>query len=571
MLHAGERFEVRVDLEASKPTRIEGVEVVLRQCVDRGQDGVAKFVEAQAIDLEGATVERETLRVQMALGPDALPTLQHLYFSRSYELTCTVKLPWRFDPIDERTLVVEAPPIPRPAPIPVATTGTLRGAVELGVEVVLDDAAVAPGESVTGRASFHGRGSAPLEGALFGIVQSFEGTATVATEVALVTTLRDVERARDGDVIPFSLRIPKGSTASYASAGERVEHAFVLRVDGFEGRVRVPICVGNFSEGSKSEGAAIAIGIERWLLQWSDIGVRHELRSDSKRLRLEGRIAPGTDLEVWCGDSVFVEAELSFRALGVGLRIAPKMSEEASPASYRVTAFDPLQGEALATPGVRAAITELRASVTVDDSHARVRTSFGGGDAGAIEALIGRMKRLANELAVAVSNLPPPAPVGDAGPAWRAFRERYGGQLNLGELSVVGAHVDGLRVDITTARDDDGLAARTTLVIELDTPVTATVVSDTSVTATVVRVDAHPSAKVRAAVDAAVASARTSLARTLPGADEARLRLTMAGSKATLAVAAPLFDLSLAVDVVGPIVALARLFDGSTQREGPYR
>ena len=84
VLHAGDRFEVRVDLEASKPTRIEWVEVVLRQCVDRGQDGVAKFVEAQVIDLEGATVERETLRVQMALGPDALPTLQHLYFSRSY-------------------------------------------------------------------------------------------------------------------------------------------------------------------------------------------------------------------------------------------------------------------------------------------------------------------------------------------------------------------------------------------------------------------------------------------------------------------------------------------------------
>lgn len=492
--HGGTELVALIDLTARSETPIDAIDVKLVGRMTRfvrtttiGTMSSDHWEDARLVGLHarlegGALSGKRTSRVSFELPEGLPPTFRCATTRIEYTLDVHVSIPWWPD----RRTIYEVPigvPPRFTAPTPLQTSTLRTGQRTLGIELSLADRAIVPGEACDGAVSVHGllgRTVRRIEVSLVGKDEARFPSARPEVEVLRSTATAFEGTPAEGAPLPFRVVFPAELTPSFETPLMALRHYFEVRVvvawsDDLV--VLVPVTV--VPAGSPAGvGATLArgrrvppVGAERRLLVWSQLG-RGGLDFDAETERLHwlsGGVRGTVSVEQRANEGLWTVATLRWPSLGIGLRASNRAWHHLLQ-RRPVPVADPAVKTRLTVLGRETAQTAaffdrlgdapaLFAEAAFDDEGCVVASPGGGFAREEVERFVEEARRLAVAVDEARAAIVPPATMAPHIGDWRAFAERVGGVVHLGEPRIEDAHVSGEPVEITTVWDDDELVA----------------------------------------------------------------------------------------------------------------
>ena len=509
-IRPGGPFSGEVILEASRPVPLESLTVSLRgkEWAEIGQDHprlsrTLMLVEQGGV-LSGPTelaAGATRYRVSFQLPGDAPPSYRGVAAGTEYTIDVHAAIPWWPDAKENFEVIVLPPPRlddrPGRAQLFSSAPGGPDGE-EAYVEGSLGASVMAAGDCLSGAVALGNVRSNRYKNVT---------VALIAWQSLLIDHHRDErEVARYQLVLPvdhpgelapirFDLRVPQDELpATSRSHLWEVRWFFEVKAEvrwGSDVILRVPVTLlprpPGSDAGAERTFAPPSVGSERVQALWRETAKELGLTYQGEAIR--GRTGGLTTTEFSIHREhrgkagVHLVALLRYPSLGLDLEIARQqrllggargvpLGDRVFDKKYRVRLREPAQAEAFAA-SVLPALKGF-ATVTADDTGARLEQKDSGQSPRRLRAFVERVSWLARALVAVRVHLPPPEAFQATAPAWRALAERLKGQLHAGGMAILG-ELDGLPIEVRTCWSD-GVAEATLLVVRaeaalLDAPI----------------------------------------------------------------------------------------------------
>jgi hypothetical protein len=422
-----------------------------------------------------------------------------------YEVRVHVAIPWWPDLRETYELLVEPHPEVRPKPAP-ARASSAGGQGVPFLELSVADTTFAVGDEVSGGFSVGNLAREAGEGveiSLVGIEHlRVDGRSYRAEQLRHnVPNVFGVPRA--GREVHFRFRVPKGAVPSFKTGVSQLEWTVqaVLRLSTLSSiACGIPVVIGRYAGGRAAAGRHPDIGAARWRAAWAEAGEPHGLVLAEDRLALVGsrgdvRIEVKVDED---GDEAALAATFRYPSIMLGLRVKPQLLVmlpsrlELLLSGYKIEHREHEQAAAFLGSHLREALARVKL-VSAGDTSIVVRGPVTSYEREGVGTFLEQVSAIAGALVGAIGNIPPPAAMVDALPAWRAFAAATGARLTVGHMSLRGASVDGAEIDVLTLLGEDGEVHGTRVELKLDPPLPARTTVD--VTSPVSLVWAPPGAQ----------------------------------------------------------------------------
>lgn len=486
----GGAVEARVALKSPSDTPVDAITLRLtgteryRYAGNQPAVVVRPIVDLIATLHKGGTLAKgsHTFRARFELPKDATPTYTGTFAFVDYTMTLHVDIPWW--PDRRKEYVIEVGPVlhARPARAPIAQT-TARGGEEPFLELLLDDAVLAPGDTLSGALALGNLRGRKVKGLAMALVTVERQTGRPAVRGAEFPVHFAPDAVREGKEFPFRFTLDKSIQPTFVSSALSVSYMLEVRADlawrkPLVHAVHVTIAaMDRPQEGIRSRPR---LGTERWRRVWEQAGAALGLSlSDPEDLRLSGSLYrsnasvfmdPDTDEPFFVAQIEWTPWELDLRIKLRTLSIlASDPDGDGFGRRYKVNGRDPAQVRALLSGPLRRALLAFD-EVYMDDRHARVRSKAPGFEQDHIGAFLARVADLARAIGEASGRIPPPPAMAAMLPAWRAFAEEARGELASGSMCLRRGTVDGARFDIETLFEDGAAPRKTRLTLLPDPP-----------------------------------------------------------------------------------------------------
>ncbi|WP_437931947.1 hypothetical protein WMF37_22740 [Sorangium sp. So ce291] len=573
VVHPGDTFDVELSIDSATETPIDFVRVTLQitQVVYVDAAGGRGSFESRDLVLDSADVAgrgrlgkgRYQYWVSLTLPGDAPPSHTGVVAHLRCKVGALVSIPWWIDALESEEILVR----PAIAEAPRDEPFTGESARERGafVEVSLPGRTFAPGELLSGAVAFHGlTWSRPdaLDVALVGVERGWVRQHHRRHELHRLSFAPDLTAIAEGQEVPFHIALPRDLGPSFSAGDVSLEYALEVTLDHLGGQLLhcVPVIVDLFEPRAELAGKRPRVGADRWRALWLRAGQRAGLTLAERELVLRG-------VRAGCAVEVIPAAKGSLAGLGATVRFAEPWGlhldvrprgllerrgvatgEDGFDRRFRAQAREAAQALAALTPALRRALSAFD-RVDVDDAEARVWSAAWAWDEAVLEEFLAPVDALAQAIAEAGASLPPPAAMAAWLPAWRRFAEESDGALRVGSMRLVGTF-EGAGFELETLFKG-AAPAGTRIALRLDPPIAG-------------------AGRPRKAAEQRIAAAILEQAARIGGVADAEEGVAVAPGAIAVAIAAPLADPAAALEVMRPMLALAREMRGE-RRGGPYR
>ncbi|MGK3963274.1 hypothetical protein WMF38_03685 [Sorangium sp. So ce118] len=574
VVHPGETFDVELSLDSATATPIDFVRVTVQftQVVRIHSDGIRES-SASSGDLLLLSADvagkgrlgkgRYCYRASFALPGYAPPSHAGVIAHLRCKVGALVAIPWWIDATESKEILVR--PAIAEAPRDEPFTGESARGSGAFVEVSLPSRTFAPGEILSGAVAFRGlTWSRPnaLDVALVGVERARVRQRSRRHELHRLSCALDLTGIAEGQEVPFDIALPRDLGPSFSAGDVSLEYALEVTLDHLEGRLlhRVPVILDLFEPRAGLAGKRPRVGAARWRALWLRAGQRAGLTVAERGVGLRG-------VRAGCAVEVSPAARESSAGLGATVRFAEPWGlcldvrprgwlerrgvatgEDGFDRRFRAQAREAAQALAALTPALRRALSAFDRG-DVDDAEARAWSAAWASDEAELEVFLAQVDALARAIAEAGAALPPPAAMAAWLPAWRRFAEESDGALRVGSMRLSGIF-EGAGFELETLFKG-AAPAGTRIALRLDPPIAGA---------------GRPS---KAAEQRIAASILEQAAR-LGGVADAEAGVEVAPGAIAAAIAAPLADPAAALEVLRPMLALAREMRGE-RRGGPYR
>lgn len=399
-----------------------------------------------------------------------------------YEVRLHVSIPWWPDLRETYELLVEPHGEVRPPPRPASATSKGSSGTPF-IEVSLTDTTFAPNDEVNGAFAAGNLGRDMGDGvevSLVGLEQARCSGRVFRAEQTRHNVPTVFQVPRSGREAPFRFRVPKDATPSFQSETCKLEWSLsaTLRLSsGGAVTTTLPVVIGRHAGGRAGAGKRPEIGAVRWRAGWSAAGEAYGMSVEPDHLCLAG--ARG-DVKVQIvveesDDEAALAATFTYPSVMLGLRVTPQLIVmlptplEVMFSGYRIEHREHEQALSLLGGRVHEALDGVKL-VSADDTSVVVRAPVAGYDRDSIAPFVRQAATIAAALASAIDQVPAPASMRDALPAWRAFAAATGGRLTPGAMVLQGANVDDAVFEVRTVLGPDGDPKRTRVAMRIDPP-----------------------------------------------------------------------------------------------------
>jgi hypothetical protein len=462
---AGEPWKVRLVLRPRDETDEIGVQL----------DGVTLTLHARARSFEGKWLEdlmrlERTIAGETIVPPsgatfeatfdvpsDAPPTYDNgSIFGVQWTLELHARAPWWRSLNETWEVRVARRPSARAAPVPsVAVFPTFDRPF---LEVALDDAVFAPGESVTGafavgnvkRAQYVELCLVTRETIRHGVFQTFEGQRHVL--------YRDLIGVDEGQTNPFHVPIPVDVPPRFTATGAILEWKLEASIDGARSgdACRLLPLIIEALDGTReaTHVECPSIGRARWVELWRSVASARGWTSKGET-RIE-RAFETCNAAVFPAGNGGIGVELGWTDWELGLERAP---------------LDDVEGRE--RDQSRAMLSMLDASlrvfhtIEISDTGATLGVDASPWDGVWLDDTLAKIESLAEAITHATNAMPPPNAMTRHIDAWRDAQRTLGGRLCVGSMSLRDLSVEGARAAIETRFDHKHHAPFATHVVVL--------------------------------------------------------------------------------------------------------
>ncbi len=474
-MEPGKPFVASVELESKTETPIDSVRISFGYWEAAFLYRAGPLHEQELVWRPGKLAPGKHVKdVRFQIPLVGAPTFRGAVTSSAYYVSVDVDIPWWPDRHATFDIPVVRPPIVehgRPPPLVATSDGPRRG--ELYVELSADRDVIAPGETLTGTVSFANVSTRNVRSVEAGFVrrESVPNQGRWQETNWIAQLLRGAPPEQES--IPFRISIPKDAVPSFAAQSFAVEWRFEVRARvlfGVDVVLGFPITVGRRADGASVPARKpYLVGRDRWTAVWDAVAQRAGMTFSPETQSLTTTRGPIT-LELRrevAGTHVGVVGEIRYPHLGLGLSLherslsdllsARKVPLKNPLADGRLvaTAREPAQAAAFLTPDLLQALLSFE-GVRMDDD----RLAFGVGRAATTTQTLGPV--VASALALlgsveeAVTNVPPPAAMAKAEPAWAAFAASVEGRLERGRMWIHAASLSGERFEVGCVWAENG-------------------------------------------------------------------------------------------------------------------
>jgi hypothetical protein len=273
--------------------------------------------------------------------------------------------------------------------------------------------------------------------------------------------------------IPFNLELPRALSPGFELHHCALRWLIAVEADvawGVNPKLRFPVTVEAGVAAAGELPAPLAVGSDRLRLIWSAVaqasGLSFVEGSLHGRVQApDGPIAVEVHRSQHAGEARVIGV-LEFPSLAVGLR--SRRSSRGllgTAAAVELVARDPAQSQMIAAILAKPIADAPGALVSADDHSLRLALPGAGLELDALRSFSEALLALGARIAALPEQLPPPAVVASAVPAWRRAATKLNASLRLADLQLTLARA-GQTLTLTTTYDDDG-GLRST-VFELD-------------------------------------------------------------------------------------------------------
>jgi hypothetical protein len=360
------------------------------------------------------------------------------------------------------------------------------------MEVALETTQLAVGDVLTGSVSVQNLRGKRIRGIEIAIVE-VESVSLPTFEVreARRYTIRVHDGApREGEAIPFGVRLPDGATPTFRAGAIQVTSHLEVRAVVAWGEdivVRPPLHVTPRASAPRSRRGWVApVGRERRALVWQRASQLAALQSDPAAERMSGtRGDLAIEIRTEQRDADFwLVAKLAFPSLGLDLDVGErrwtdvlsldvvKSGDAQADARFAAHAREHAQARDVVTPELMIALLRFE-SVKLDDTSATLSSRGTAHATEPVEAFVAAVLHAADAVAAAAARVPPPLMFAGEVVAWRAFAERLRGRLELGRMHVHDGLVGTDRVSVGTVWTRSGALVGTRLRVAVDPPLDA--------------------------------------------------------------------------------------------------
>lgn len=586
-VHPGDRVIAEVLLDAKREVPVEFVRCTLQgwQRSTWGSGNTARTSRLSVVGLRAEPAGPQTLpegktrlRCSFDLPADAPPSYSGSRASIEYTIEVHAAVPWWPDARERFVLMVH----PRPAQAR-GTGKSLHSTQPDGpvgdephIEFSLDETRIVPGDTIVGELALanvdHNRyRTARLSLVGRENVSSADGSVLGSTVPWRYAIEVDVESAREGDPIPFAMKLPDDLPPTFSAKVTALSWRFEIEVKIAWGKALtalVPVEVlPRASERSlpKSKNAAPVIGNPRIRAVWRDVANASALRFDEEASQLSGAVGDvniAITREHRGTGGNFVKARLRYPSLhlsldggrATGLRRIFGRGVAIGHAGWDVEHYlagrEERQVRGFVAPLAPILQQLLLADISDEEMVVEVR------HAGVARASLGRFVDTVKALAASMENarrsIPIPAKMHDASESWNALAKELGGPLEKARMAVSG-RFEGAPAQVATEWSVDGEPLHTVIAIEIGEAIAEKAAFVWSEGRLLTGDLGELSQRARALVDQVTADA---------------LSLTVDPARIVLWAEAPIIDTDLALQTLARLAALAAALRGHM---GPYR
>lgn len=492
----GQRLVAETVLQSKSETPIDFVEMRLRGILRSaaGQGNYRQLYETQLCRAqwqskpETLTEGEHRFQVSFDIPNDAPPSYQGADAAIIYELDVHVSIPWWPDRRKTFVVPVKMPPItPGPHPLSAVyatSTEGPRGDAPF-MEVALDATDLALGDVLTGRISVANLGGSAVRG----IDLAFVETETVSLPFAATRergrfALRVFDgHPKDGDPIPFRVRVPERAMPSFVAGPIRVTtHLEVRAVLAWVSDivVRAPLAIAPSPRTDRDVGRVAPVGRERMLAVWQAEASRHGFVVDAEGDGMHGMRGPirvritseHRDGDYWLvaeltGPSVGLDLDVTEKSWRDALSIGVvKTGIESVDKRFTVHAREHAQAKPFVDIFVPPLIAFEEAKAGDGVTHLASRGSVHSTER--VDSFVREVLEVVDALEGARALVGPPALLAADVPAWRSFAESLSGRLELGRMWIHDGRVGMDTVSLGCTWDREGLLLGTTVRVALD-------------------------------------------------------------------------------------------------------
>lgn len=483
----GETLKVDVHLESKSETPFEAIDLELigkesrySHSTSDGKTSTSHYHQRDSLRLghrfPGGTLTpgKHTRSVLFAIPESAPPTYKSSYSSIEYELSVRVHIPWWPDRHERYIVHVLTPehPAHSPAPRVYSTRTNAPPKDEPGIELSLSSDQLQIGGQILGALAFSGIGTKKfrrIELTIATIEASLVSSATGPTVVDKRSLVISEETPKDGAPVPFRLKIPEDLAPAFRASFIQVTHelhADAIVAFGRDLGLRVPLTILRPAAPPPLPRDLPLVGKARHTAVFRD--ALEALKQAGYAILQEDAEEASVAFQV--GDTLIriteehreglgpcLVADVDGPPLGLGLRICERswtdlgarlsLIDKTFQKRFTVHCREEAQGAALLTPPLCHALSAFQ-EAAVDDDSAVVLAPRSSRDRPELLRFFAAANHLAQTLNQAQAALPPPSSLSALVPAYQQFTRKHGGKLCIGDLSIYGWSVGGVKLTL---------------------------------------------------------------------------------------------------------------------------
>jgi len=306
------------------------------------------------------------------------------------------------------------------------------------------------------------------------------GSAAGRVEALRYAIVLDIEQAKEGEPIPFTMKLPAALPPSWATKLWTLTWFFELEAQiawasNLTARVPVTVLPAGSTRKRKPRYAAPTIGSERVAAVWRRVATASGLEHDAESQCLRGRVGDASvvlDRDHRGAEGIFLTAELCYPSLHIdldggrasGLRRVlqggVKLGHARWDKQHYLTGREEAQvrrfGKTLGP-----ALTSQRVE-DIDDEHVVIEVLDSGQSFTVLQRFAQAALALGRAIPKARAAIPPPAAMAEAVSAWERLAKRLRAPLDRTRMAVHGPF-EGSETEVATEWSPKGHALRTTI------------------------------------------------------------------------------------------------------------
>lgn len=492
----GQRCEVNVVFEARREVPVEFIDVSLKgeERVVIGAGNTQRTIrrplallKARLSDESKLPAGRSQRSCVFPLPAELPPSYRGKRAAADYTVTVHASIPWWPDAKREFVLAVSLPPTTTRDDGQRVHTTSVSGpkGEKPHVEFQLDSNVVLPGGKLSGQVAlfnvaYNRYRVANLSLVAYEDLWTRAGTAAGRVEALRYAIVLDIERAKEGEPIPFTMKLPAALSPTWTTKLWTLGWFFELEAQiawasNLTARVPVTVLPTGSTRKRKQRYAAPTIGTERVAAVWRRVAAAAGLEYDAESQCLRGRVG---DLSVVLdrdhrgAEGIFLTAELRYPSLHIdldggrasGLRRVLQGGVKLGHARWDKRHYLTGREEAQVLSFGRnlgPALTSQRVA-DIDDEHVVVEVLDSGQSFTVLQRFAQAALALGRAIPEARAVIPPPAAMAEAVPAWERLAKGLRARLDRTRMAVQGHH-EGSAAAVATEWSPKGHALRTTI------------------------------------------------------------------------------------------------------------